>query len=97
MSGGSHSYLCYRIEEEYVSKMHDKELDDLMRDIAQLTHDLEWYDSGDYGIEDYQKSIKNFKEKWFEQNREERLKGYIDEAVDDLREELHSMIGGKKE
>ena len=47
MSGGSHNYICYRIEEDLVGQMEDKELDDLMRDIAELAHDLEWYHSCD--------------------------------------------------
>ena len=34
MSGGSHNYICYRIEEDLVGQMEDKELDDLMRDIS---------------------------------------------------------------
>ena len=40
MSGGSHNYICWKIEEELVGRMHDAELDDLMNDIAELAHDL---------------------------------------------------------
>lgn len=96
MSGGSHDYICYRIENELVGSMHDIELDDLMKDIAELAHDVEWYDSGDYGYETYEECVKKFKDKWFKTSREERLKGYIDTAINDLREELHRMIGGKR-
>lgn len=74
--------------------MHDRELNDLMKDIAELAHDLEWYDSSDYGEDDYRESVVKFKAKWFEQSREERLKNYIDEAVDELRKDLYAMIGG---
>lgn len=49
MSGGSHNYVCYNIENDLCGQMHDRELDDLMKDIAELAHDLEWYDSGDRG------------------------------------------------
>lgn len=97
MSGGSHNYICYTIEEELVGRMHDKELDDLMRDIVKLAHDLEWYESGDYGRDDYIKTVKEFKNKWFGNSRNEMLKGYIDEAIDDLREELYNMIGVEPE
>lgn len=97
MSGGSHDYICYRIEEELQGQMHDKELDDLMEDIAQLVHDLEWFDSGDIGEKEYRESAAKFKEKWFKGNRTERLKGYIDEAVDDVKQELYKLLDIEQE
>ena len=93
MSGGSHGYVFGRIEDELCGQMHDRELDDLMKDIAKLAHDLEWYDSNDICEETYRKSVAAFKEKWFKQPRETRLTGYIDEAVNRLRDELRAMIG----
>lgn len=96
MSGGSHNYICYKIEEELVGQMHDKELNDLMKDIAKLAHDLEWFDSSDYGENDYKKSVEKFKNKWFGKSRNERLKEYIDESVNKLKEQLYTMIGVKK-
>lgn len=93
MSGGSHNYTFYKIEEEYVGRMHDRELDDMFNDIVKLCHDLEWYDSSDINIDDYHKTVKMFKEKWFGGSRNKRLKGYVDSAVDELREELHTLIG----
>jgi hypothetical protein len=93
MSGGSHNYICYQIEEELVGTMHDKELDDLMKDIAELAHDVEWYDSSDIGETEYKESVKKFKNKWFKSNREERLKGYINKAIEDLKTELINLIG----
>lgn len=64
---------------------------------GQCKDDPEWYDSDDYGEDDYRKSVAKFKAKWFEQSREERLKNYIDEAVDELRKDLYMMIGGGKD
>lgn len=95
MSGGSHDYICYKIENELVGQMHDKELDDLMQDIAELAHDVEWYDSGDTCKETYLESVAKFKQKWFKGNREERLKGYIDESMNSLKDELYNLIGVK--
>ena len=97
MSGGSHGYIYGRIEDELVGQMHDRELDDLMQDVANLAHDLEWADSGDTSLADYRKSVRAFKEKWLESSREERLLGYIDSAVDRLRVELREMIGGAED
>lgn len=55
MSGGSMDYVCFKIENAagYVS---DKEVKDLLMDIAELLHDLEWYDSGDYSKDTYFKN-----------------------------------------
>lgn len=96
MSGGSHSYVCYTIEEELCGQMHDPELNDLMDDIAKLAHDLEWWESADYSEETYRANVRKFKEKWFSTSREERLKTYVDEALERQRSEFYSMIGIKK-
>ena len=47
MSGGSHNYIYYQIEENLCGQMKDAELNDLMDDIVKLAHDLEWADSCD--------------------------------------------------
>ena len=96
MSGGSHDYICYRIEEELCGQMHDAELNDLMKDVAKLAHDLEWYDSSDISEESYKKTIAEFKRKWFKAEREDRLKAYVDEAMDKLRSEMYLLIGTER-
>ena len=96
MSGGSHDYICYKIENELVGQMHDTELNDLMQEIAELAHDVEWYDSGDTCKETYLESVTKFKQKLFKGNREERLKGYIDYSIDNLRTEMYNLIGVNK-
>lgn len=95
MSGGSHNYIYYRIEDELVGQMEDRELDDLMKDIATLAHDLEWYHSNDKSRDDYRESVRKFKDKWFKQSRKERLKKYIEESIQKTKEELLNMIGGE--
>lgn len=94
MSGGSHNYICYEIEEYLVGQMEDRELNDLIKDIVTLAHDLEWYHSSDTSRDDYRKSVRKFKDKWFKQSREERLRKYIEEATQNIRNELLEMIGG---
>lgn len=93
MSGGSHEYVCFEIENELCEKMHDAELNDLMNDIVKIAHDLEWYDSGDYSEDTYRKAVSEFKKKWFETSRKERLKRYIDESLEKQRKELYALIG----
>lgn len=93
MSGGSHDYIYAKIENELCGQMEDKELNDMMQDIANLAHDLEWWDSSDIGKEEYMETVRKFKAKWFKGNRDERLKGYVDESVERLRAELLTLIG----
>ena len=94
MSGGSRDYLYCRVKSTFVGSMYDPEIDDLMKDIVELLHDVEWYDSADIGEEDYRETVKKFKRKWFEKPRDYRLKEYVNTAVDRLREELMQMIDG---
>lgn len=93
MSGGSHDYICFKIEEELNGQMEDIELNDLIKDIAKLAYDLEWYHSGDTCQKNYTESVIRFKQKWFRSNREERLKQYIDDALKKLKDELYRLIG----
>ena len=43
MSGGSYDYMYSRVEEEYVDRMFDSQLNTMMKDLASLLHDLEWW------------------------------------------------------
>lgn len=96
MSGGSCNYICYKIEEELVGRMEDMELNDLMQDVAELAHDLEWYLSCDRSRDDYIEAVNNFKEKWFNTDRNERLKNYIDQEISDTKDRLYVLIGVKE-
>ena len=93
MSGGSHNYISYTIEEILCGRMYDQELNDLMQDIAELAHDLEWMDSGDISPDTYWETVRKFKKKWFKGNREERLRKYVDTEIMNLKEEMYKMIG----
>lgn len=64
MSGGSHDYLYSRMEGLYVGDMQDAELNELMADICELCHDLEWWQSGDYSEDAYRMTAAAFKKKW---------------------------------
>ena len=92
MSGGSMNYVYNQIEYECVGQMGDRELDDLMKDIAKLVHDREWHLSGDTCEETYLKTVKEFKRKWFKSPRAKRLYGYIDDVFSKTRSECMAMI-----
>ena len=94
MSGGSMGYICYRLEE--ASELtHDIEIRHLLKDLSELLHDEEWAFSCDYSMDTYYKSLAKFKKKWFEQPRRDRLKKYIDDALEQQRKELYLMCGIK--
>ncbi|MBR6968516.1 MAG: hypothetical protein IKH78_08280 [Ruminococcus sp.] len=95
MSGGSKNYICYKIEAELCGQMHDDEINDLMEDIKKLAHDLEWWISSDISKERYFETVKEFKKKWFESTRDERLKDYVDRKTKELRDDLYILIGLK--
>lgn len=69
MSGGSYNYMYSRINDEYVGRMHDSQLDAMMKDLVDLLHDLEWWMSCDYSEDTYRKSVTEFKKKWFKQTK----------------------------
>lgn len=64
MSGGSMDYLYMQVIDSCVGNMEDKLLDALMLDIADVLHDLEWWDSGDISEADYRETVRKFKSKW---------------------------------
>lgn len=97
MSGGSYGYKFCILEEYYVGAMYDAELDEMMKDLVNVLHDLEWWQSADIGEDKYRKTVKAFKDKWFNADRCERLKPIIDRRINKVRTELLNMIGGDTE
>ena len=91
----THNYICYQSEENLCGQMKDAELNDLMKDIVKLTHDLEWADSCDISEETYFKTVNKFKSKWFGSAREDRLKKYVDNAIEREKKEVYTLVGDK--
>lgn len=92
MSGGSMDYCCWKVEE--IADMElDYEIADLLNDLANYLHDEEWYRSGDYNESDWDEARDRFKAKWLKGDRCERLRGYVDARVGELRDELIEVIG----
>jgi hypothetical protein len=88
MSGGSLDYFCYTLE-DHSNDFDDKELNDLVSDLAQLFHDREWYLSGDTGWGSWREARDKFKDKWFtEYGRQERIEKYLAELGNEVREQL---------
>ena len=93
MSGGSYNYIFSTLKEECVGNMYDAEMNDMISDLCDVLHDLEWWQSCDYSEEQYQETLLKFKKKWFQGNREERLKRYIDDQIGIVKNELYHVIG----
>lgn len=96
MSGGSMNYVCFQIE-EHAYMLEDPEMIALAEDMAKIFHDAEWYHSSDIRREKYIESMKAFKKKWFEGDRTERLKSYIDEELNAVKRKCFEMIGGEND
>ena len=97
MSGGSYNYIYIKLKEECDGRMYDAEMNDLIKDLCKVLHDLEWWQSCDTSEDSYRKSLGDFKKKWFKGDREQRLKGYIDEQIGIVRNQLYSLIGESQE
>ncbi len=95
MSGGSYNYIYETLSEECAGQMYDPEMDELIRNLCIVLHDLEWWQSGDIGEEKYRETLRRFKEKWFgtDEARAKRLKKYIDDQIGITRIELYNMLG----
>ena len=92
MSGGSMDYVYYHVDDA-ASMCEDVELAELLRDAAEVLHDEEWWQSGDYSEDAYRESLAKFKSKWFKGNRADRLKGYVDAEIERCRKRCYSIIG----
>lgn len=89
MSGGSLDYFYCQLQ-EHVGDFGDKELDELVKDLAQLFHDREWYLSADTCRGDWVEARDAFKAKWFTGNcRQERIEAYLE----DIKAEVFDAFG----
>lgn len=86
MSGGSLDYFYVELH-QHSRDFGDKELDELVADLADLFHDREWYLSGDTGEGSWKEARDAFKAKWFsEHGRQERIEKYLTEFANEVRE-----------
>lgn len=85
MSGGALDYF-YCTLQDHDKDFGDKELNELVSDLAELFRDREWYLSADTGEGDWNEARDAFKKKWFsEHGRQERIEKYLAEFSDEVR------------
>ena len=87
MSGGSYSYVYCKVENECVGRMFDRQLDEMMKDLVKVLHDLEWWQSSDTGEDTYRRAVTEFKKKWFKQTKIDVQK-QIDSKFEQTKDEL---------
>ena len=89
MSGGSLNYFYCNLE-DHANDFDDKELDDLVKDLARLFYAREWFLSSDTNEGTWNEARDNFKQKWFTQSgRDERIIKYMDT----IRDEVYKSFG----
>lgn len=86
MSGGSFNYGYTNIE-EYFGRMEDAQLNEMIRDLQKVLHDVEWYVSSDICEGTYRETVKTFKKKWFKQSDAD-IKAFIEEQFEQKKNEL---------
>lgn len=95
MSGGSYNYIYSKLLDECEGCMYDYEMNDFVKDFVMVLKALEWWQSSDYSEDSYRETLKSFKAKWFNGDREVRLKEYIDREISDTQKRLYDLIGVK--
>lgn len=91
MSGGSMNYICYQVEEASRC-FNNPQIRELVKDVSKLLHDKEWADSGDYCVGEYNKTEKEFCEKWL-CNHNETLTAIVSNEIEGVRNTLLACIG----
>lgn len=96
MSGGYFQYIdsnlksqIFGLTDEHDNEFQDIEITELVWDVLDLIHDFDWYISGDTCEETWLKKKAEFKKKWFQSERKDRIKKIVDDALNDTKEELY--------
>ena len=91
MSGGHYNYMYSRIECTYVGEMFDSQLNEMMKDLVKVLHDLEWWQSSDTGEDTYRRAVTEFKKKWFKQTKidvQKQIESEFEKTKDELMKEF---------
>ena len=94
MSGGSYSYVYCKVENECVGRMFDRQLDEMMKDLVKVLHDLEWWKSSDTGEDTYRRAVTEFKRKWFKQRKidvQKQIESEFERTKDELMKEFEYL------
>jgi hypothetical protein len=88
MSGGSLNYFYSQLV-DHIGDFGDKELDELVSDLADLFQAREWFLSCDTGPGDWEEARDKFKKKWFTKiGRQKRIEKYLADFTEEVRHSL---------
>lgn len=95
--GFDSDYGKYAFKNQNVPNVfEDKEISELVADVLDLIHSFDYYDCGDTDKETYLNDKNKFKSKWFS-NRGIRIKYTIDNAIQQVKNELYETYNIKDE
>ena len=72
-----------------MNPLNDAEISGLLYDVFCLLHSYDWAISGDTDMDEYQKDVAAFKERWFDKARSEQIQETIDICLENLKDELY--------
>ena len=82
------------VKYDLVGYMYDTELDRMMEDLVPVLEDLEMWQEGDIGEEQYRETVTEFKSKWFKRSKcdiEELVNEEFEKKKQELLKELEYM------
>ena len=69
----------------------DLELNEMLKDLVKVLHDVEWWQSGDISEESYRETVTKFKKKWFKRDKTQ-VKNVIDSVFEKEKQELYETF-----
>ena len=90
----SYNSIYITVKYDLVGYMYDTELDRMMEDLVPVLEDLEMWQEGDIGEEQYRETVTEFKSKWFKRSKcdiEELVNEEFEKKKQELLKELEYM------
>ena len=90
----SYNSIYITVKYDLVGYMYDTELDRMMEDLVPVLEDLESWQEGDIGEEEYRETVTEFKSKWFKRSKcdiEELVNEEFEKKKQELLKELEYM------
>lgn len=75
------------VKYDLVGYMYDSELNQMMKDLVPVLEDLEKWQEGDIGEEQYRETVTNFKKKWFKRRKCD-IESLVNEEFEKKKQEL---------
>ena len=83
----SYDNISIKVEYDLVGYMFDTELNQMMKDLVPVLEDLEEWQEGDIGEEQYRETVTEFKAKWFKRNKCD-IEELVNEVFENKKQEL---------